>query len=480
MSLQEESLFSRAARARGGSSAAPLSDRMRPRRLEEVLGQRHLIGPGKWLRRAIERDRPFSVIFWGPPGVGKTSLAHVIATSTRRRFVPFSAVLGGLPELRTILKEATEALQLRAEGTVLFVDEIHRFNKAQQDAFLPHVERGTITLIGATTENPSFAVNGAVLSRAKALRLHALSEDDLLPLLERALRDAERGLASHGVGLTDDALRALARAADGDARRALNLLETAVEICGGLDDETTETASTTGGPLLEGATRILDVEQLASLLNDRSLLYDRSGEEHYNVVSAWIKSMRGSDPDAAIYWLMRMVEAGEDPLFLLRRLMIFASEDVGNADPRALGVATAADHSFRRMGLPEGLYPLAHACLYLASCPKSGAVGAAFRGAREAIEAHGTLEVPLRLRNAATGLMRREGYGSGYRTAHDFDEGFVPGEQYLPESLVGQRFYRPTQHGLEKAIGERLERITRARGGEERPKNAEGSDEPSS
>lgn len=463
MTPDGDSLFSRAARARGGASSAPLSDRMRPRHLDEVAGQRHLIGPGKWLRCAIEQDRPFSLIFWGPPGVGKTTLAHVIAASTRRRFVPFSAVLGGLPELRAILKEAMDALQLRGEGTVLFVDEIHRFNKAQQDAFLPHVERGTITLIGATTENPSFAVNGAVLSRAKALRLHALSEDDLLPLLERALADPERGVARSGIRWTDAALRALARAADGDARRALNLLETAVELCGSAEPEQAASRSPDEVSDREPPSLVLDVERLASLLDDSSLLYDRSGEEHYNVVSAWIKSMRGSDPDAAIYWLMRMVEAGEDPLFLLRRLMIFASEDVGNADPRALGVATAADHAFRRMGLPEGLYPLAHACLYLASCPKSGAVGSAYHAAREAIERYGTLEVPLKLRNAVTGLMRREGYGSGYRYAHDFDQGFAPGEHYLPEPLVGRQFYRPTQHGLEKAIGERLERVGRAR-----------------
>jgi putative ATPase len=330
----------------------------------------------------------------------------------------------------------------------LFVDEIHRFNKSQQDAFLPHLENGTVTLIGATTENPSFAVNAAVLSRCKVFRLEALSDTDLATLLRRALSDSERGLGARQLEADDDALQAIARSARGDARRALGLMETAVS-------------------LIEGDGRV-DLALVERASEERTLLYDKSGEEHYNVVSALIKSMRGSDPDAAIYWLMRMLEAGDDPLFILRRLMIFASEDVGNADPRALGIAVNADAAFRRMGMPEGLYPIAHACLYLASCPKSNSVGRAFSAARAAIAKRGALPVPDKLRNAPTKLMKEAGYGEGYQYAHNFDEGFVPGETYLPDELARTRFYEPTDHGLEKSIRERLERI-RAAGKPEKP-----------
>lgn len=424
---------------------------MRPEHITEVCGQKHLVAEGKWLRRAIDSDKVPSLIFWGPPGVGKTTLARVIAAQTKRRFVPFSAVLGGVPELRTILKEADEDRRYRGISTVLFIDEIHRFNKAQQDAFLPHVEAGTVTLIGATTENPSFAINAAVLSRAKVQRLNPLDEEDLLELVSRALRDEKKGLGGQLVDADEEALRTICRSAGGDARRALGILEAAV---------TVGVAS-----LAEGETAKLRPEDLADFVDNKTLLYDKSGEEHYNVVSALIKSMRGSDPDAALYWLMRMVEAGDDPLFLLRRLMIFASEDVGNADPRALQVAVSADDAFRRMGYPEGIYPLAHACLYLASCPKSGAVGKAWHRAREVVREQGALPVPMKLRNAPTRLMKSEGYGVGYESAHDFAEGFAPGETYLPDELVGIRFYEPTNQGLEKAIGERLERIRAARGG---------------
>jgi len=456
-----EGLFERAGRLGrlDPANRAPLPDRMRPQTLDEVVGQTHLVGPGKWLRQSIVGDSLGSLIFWGPPGVGKTSLAQVIARATRRKFVPFSAVLGGVPELRTILKEAEEERKYRGGSTILFVDEIHRFNKAQQDAFLPHVERGTVTLIGATTENPSFAVNAAVLSRARVLKLDTLSTDDLLSLLQRALLDRERGVTGHGLEFTPEALLVMAEAADGDARRALHLLEEAVNVlgaprraAGGAQDAAEEL----------GTPRIVERQELAPLIENKTLLYDKSGDEHYNVISAFIKSMRGSDPDAAIYWLMRMVEAGEDPLFLLRRMMIFASEDVGNADPRALSVAVDADQAFRRMGMPEGLYPMAHACLYLASCPKSGAVGKAFSAARAMIQARGALPVPKKLRNAPTRIMKDEGYGDGYQYAHDFDEGFVPGETYLPDAIVGTRFYHPTKHGLEQSIKERLERIRAA------------------
>ncbi|MCK6533263.1 MAG: replication-associated recombination protein A [Polyangiaceae bacterium] len=415
---------------------------MRPRALGDVVGQRHLIGEGKWLADAILRDRVPSLLLWGPPGAGKTSLAHVIAGSTRSEFVPFSAVLGGVAELREIIDAARERLAYQGRRTTLFVDEIHRFNKSQQDAFLPHVEAGTITLIGATTENPSFSVNAAVLSRCKVLRLHALDEDDLAGLLARALSDGERGLGARLVTAAPEALRLIAQSASGDARRALGLLETAVT-------------------LLPEGQATLEPDDVKRGAEERTLLYDKSGEEHYNVSSALIKAMRGNDPDAAIYWLLRMLDAGDDPLFLSRRLIIFASEDVGNADPRALQVAVAADDAFRRVGLPEGVYPLAHACLYLASCPKSNAVKRAIEATRASLAERGALPVPMKLRNAVTPLMRDEGYGQGYQYAHDFPGSHVAGESYLPDELVGRRLYQPSNEGLEKQIRERLERINR-------------------
>jgi putative ATPase len=445
----QPTLLSAAARqGKLGGPAAPLADRMRPRSLDEVVGQSTLLGPGKLLASSIQGDRVPSMILWGPPGSGKTTLAHVVSHATRSEFVPFSAVLGGVAELREIIAAAKERRAYQGKSTILFVDEIHRFNKSQQDAFLPHLENGTVTLIGATTENPSFAVNAAVLSRCKVFRLEALSDTDLATLLRRALSDSERGLGARQLEADDDALQAIARSARGDARRALGLMETAVS-------------------LIEGDGRV-DLALVERASEERTLLYDKSGEEHYNVVSALIKSMRGSDPDAAIYWLMRMLEAGDDPLFILRRLMIFASEDVGNADPRALGIAVNADAAFRRMGMPEGLYPIAHACLYLASCPKSNSVGRAFSAARAAIAKRGALPVPDKLRNAPTKLMKEAGYGEGYQYAHNFDEGFVPGETYLPDELARTRFYEPTDHGLEKSIRERLERI-RAAGKPEKP-----------
>jgi putative ATPase len=422
-----------------GQPPPPLADRMRPRSLEEVVGQKQLLREGKLLREVIQKDRVPSLILWGPPGSGKTTLANVISELTRAEFVRFSAVLGGLPELREQLAAARERRAYQGKPTILFVDEIHRFNKGQQDAFLPHVEDGTITLIGATTENPSFSVNAAVLSRSRVFRLEALDETDLSLLLQRALTDAERGLGHLALDVDPAAVTAIARAARGDARRALGMLETAVS-------------------MLDGGAR-LDLAVVEAAAESATLAYDKSGEEHYNVASALIKSMRGSDPDAALYWLLRMLDAGEDPLFLLRRLMIFASEDVGNADPRAIAVATSADAAFRRMGMPEGIYPIAHACLYLASCPKSAAVKAAIGAARAAIAEHGALPVPKKLRNAVTRLMKDEGYGTGYQYPPDFEGSVVPGETYLPEALEDARFYNPTQQGLEQAIGERLARL---------------------
>ncbi|MGO8994812.1 MAG: replication-associated recombination protein A [Polyangiaceae bacterium] len=438
-----DTLFTAAARrdpARAG--AVPLAERMRPQSVADFVGQAHLFGPNKLLARALASDRIPSMILWGPPGVGKTTLGRILAAQTKHRFVPFSAVLGSVAELRTVVAEAKEKLAYAGERTLVFVDEIHRFNKSQQDAFLPHVENGTITLIGATTENPSFAVNAALLSRCKVFRLEALGEPELVTLLSRALADEKNGLGALHASASDEVLAAIAHLARGDARRALTTLELAADY-----------AKSQEGPT------VLSMETVQASQEERTLLYDKSGEEHYNVVSAFIKSMRGSDPDAAVYWMMRMLEAGDDPLFVLRRMLIFASEDVGNADPRALMVAVAADQAFRRMGMPEGLYPLAHACVYLASAPKSNAVNVAWHRAKELVAEHGALAVPKKLRNAVTKLMKEEGYGEGYKYAHNFDEGVVPGETYLPDELVGQVLYEPTERGEEARIKARLEAI---------------------
>ena len=392
---------------------APLAERMRPQTLEAYLGQRHVLGDGQFLTRAITEDRMPSIILWGPPGSGKTSLGRVIAGQTKAELVQFSAVLGSLAELRAIVDEASKRRGERGQRTIVFVDEIHRFNKAQQDAFLPHVERGTITLVGATTENPSFAVNAALLSRCKVFRLNALDDADLVALLERAIRqDAE--IAALRLEVDPKALLAIAKDARGDARRALTTLEMAAAHA-------------------RATTLRIDIETVASAQTHATLLYDKTGEEHYNVVSAFIKSMRASDPDAAIYWMMRMLEAGDDPLFVSRRMIIFASEDVGDADAQALVVANAADQAFRRLGLPEGIYPLAQAALYLANAPKSRAVGDAWQAAKAAIAEHGALPVPLGLRNAVTKLMRDEGYGGG----------LPEGATHLPEALTGAKFWKP-------------------------------------
>ncbi len=444
-----ETLFGAAQRKEanegGGSGQIPLAERMRPRTLAELVGQTHLVGPGKLLARAIANDRVPSMILWGPPGIGKTTMGRVVAELTKAHFVPFSAVLGSLQDLRGIVHDAKERKGYQGLRTIVFVDEIHRFNKGQQDAFLPHVENGTITLIGATTENPSFAVNAALLSRCKVFHLEALGTAELTTLLSRALSDAERGLGARGLTAADDALAAISQAAGGDARRALTTLEVVAEDVDG-----------SGG-------KQITLASVAATQERTPLLYDKSGEEHYNVVSAFIKSMRGSDPDAALYWMMRMIEAGEDPLFVLRRMIIFASEDVGNADPRALVVVTSADAAFRRMGMPEGMYPLAHAALYLACAPKSNAVKNAWQRAKAAIEERGALPVPKKLRNAVTKLMKDDGYGDGYKYAHDFDEGVVPGETYLPDALAGERFYEPSPRGEETRIRARLEELRKPR-----------------
>ncbi|MBX3271387.1 MAG: replication-associated recombination protein A [Sandaracinaceae bacterium] len=417
----------------------PLSDRMRPRTLDEMVGQAHVLSPDKLLAKAIRADRIPSMILWGPPGTGKTTLAQVVAHDTSADFEPFSAVLGGVPELRKIIARAEERKKYGGRRTILFVDEIHRFNKAQQDALLPHVERGTVVLIGATTENPSFAVNAALLSRARVFRLEPLDEGALAALLRRALEDTERGLGRLGVRADDAAITTIAKLARGDARRALGALELAA-----------------GEAAASG--RAMDEALVREALADRTLLYDKSGEEHHNVVSAFIKSMRGNDPDAAIYWMMRMLEAGDDPRFVLRRMIIFASEDVGNADPVALSTAVAADAAFARLGMPEGMFAMAQCCTYLASTVKSNASYAAWTAAQEDVREHGPLPVPLKLRNAPTAAMKAWGYGEGYRYPHD-EGGHAAGETYLPDALAGRRYYVPREAGFESKLRARLRRL---------------------
>ena len=413
----------------------PLADRMRPRTLDEVLGQDHLLGPGRVLRVALERGELHSMILWGPPGSGKTTLASLMAHVAGARFLAFSAVLSGVKEIRQVVAEAETALVRRRERTILFVDEIHRFNRAQQDAFLPHVEKGTLVLIGATTENPSFEVNAALLSRCRVYVLRPLGEADVSAILRRALADRERGLGEAGARVTDDALALVARLASGDARSALNILELAVQLAGA-ERGVTETS------IREAAQR-------------RALLYDKAGEEHYNLISALHKSLRDSDPDAALYWMTRMLESGEDPLYVARRLVRFASEDVGNADPAALTLALAARDAYHFLGSPEGELALAQATLYLALAPKSNAAYVAYDEARKDVRERPAEPVPLHIRNAPTGLMRDLGYGTGYRYAHDAPDARVD-QEHLPDALRGRRYYRPTDRGLEAELGRRL------------------------
>ena len=438
-------------------SHAPLAARLRPRTLDEFVGQEHIIGPGTVLRKSIEAGRPPSLILWGPPGTGKTTLARLIANMTKAQFMAISAVTSGVADLRRIVQEARDLRQSTAESTILLIDEVHRFNKAQQDAILPHVEDGSVVLIGATTENPSFEVISPLLSRARVFALKQLDQEQLRQIIHRALADEERGLGRMGVALAPEAEGLLLEVANGDARSALNGLELAAE-------------GTT--PDADGR-RTVTGDAMADALQSRSLRYDRASDQHYDAISAFIKSVRGSDPDAAIYWLARMLEAGEDPLFVARRLVILAAEDVGLADPQALSVAVAAQQAAHFIGMPESYLPLAEATLYLATAPKSNSGLTAYQNAKADVQKLGNLPVPLHLRNAATGLMRGMGYGQGYRYAHQF-EGHQVEQQHLPDELAGHEYYSAGAEGYEGKLAKRLREWgkrtrTRARPGDQKP-----------
>jgi len=410
------------------------------------MGQKHVVEEGTLIRHAIEQDRIFSMILWGPPGCGKTTLARITAGETSCHFVHFSAVLSGIKEIRSVIEDAKNQQKLYHKRTVLFVDEIHRFNKAQQDAFLHHVESGLITLIGATTENPSFEVIPPLMSRCRVITLKALSSKDIAAIIDGALKDKERGLGIIDLNISEDALSHLVRIADGDARAALNNLEVAASLVVSASD-----------PPLEGKTLQIKLQDIELALEKKALLYDKSGEEHYNLISAFHKSLRGSDPDAAVYWLGRMLSAGEDPFYIARRMVRFASEDVGNADPNALGVALSAMEAFRFLGAPEGELALAQAAVYLATSPKSNSIYSAYGNVKEAIKSSGALPVPFHIRNAPTGLMTELGYGKDYKYAHDYEDAYIP-QDYLPEKLEGRTYYVPTDRGFEKTIKQRLDR----------------------
>jgi len=420
---------------------SPLADKVRPRNMDEFVGQTHILGEGTLLRAAIEKDQVPSLILWGPPGSGKTTLAAIIAHTTGSIFVRFSAVTSGIKELRLEIAHAKEARE-KNKKTVLFVDEIHRWNKAQQDAFLPHVEDGTVILIGATTENPSFEVISALLSRCRVFTLKPLEEDHIAKILRNALQDEERGLGQHSIDVGDEGLLFLAKSSGGDARVALNAMELAFQI---QREHSGDDASVT-----------LTEDVFSEALQKRSLLYDKAGEEHFNLISALHKSLRGSDPDAALYWIARMMEAGEHPMYLARRMVRFASEDIGNADPQALVISLAAQQAYHFLGSPEGDLALAQAAVYLATCPKSNAIYVAYDKALEDVRQHGTLPSPLHIRNAPTKLMEEMEYGKGYKYAHEYEDAYVA-QEYLPDELQGQQYYDPPERGFEREIRRRLE-----------------------
>lgn len=428
-------LFELNSDARGGR-LPPLAERMRPKTLDEFVGQEHLLGPGKLLRELTEAGELRSLILWGPPGSGKTTLAQILAGAAGAVCVPFSAVTSGVKDLKKIIHEAEE-FQRRGKRTVLFVDEIHHFNKSQQDNFLPHVERGTLILIGATTENPSFEVISPLLSRCQVLVLYPLAAEDINKIVERAMTDRQRGLGTWRLEMTDEAREFLIQHSQGDCRVALNALENAATLA------------------RKNKKNQIEVSQVQEALQRKPLQYDKAGEEHYNIISAFIKSLRGSDPDAALYWMMRMIEAGEDPLFIARRMVIFAAEDIGNADPQALQVAVAAKDAFHFVGLPEGKIPLAQAVTYLATAPKSNASYKAMLAAAEDVHQHGALPVPLHLRNAPTPLMQKLGYGKSYKYAHNYP-GHIVEQEHLPKELKDKKYYAPSDSGFENQIKERL------------------------
>ena len=453
------SLFDDPEPAAADLAGTPLAERMRPATFDELVGQADILGPGKPLREAIERDRLQSIILWGPPGTGKTTLARLIAKVTRARFVSFSAVLAGIKEIKEVMAAAERTRRATGRRTIVFVDEIHRFNKSQQDAFLPRVEAGDIVLVGATTENPSFEVNAALLSRSKVFVLRGLTEDEVAGILNRALSDPDRGLGSQPLDVEPAALRTMARFSNGDARAALNLLELAA-------------AAAVADPS-DGRLKVnLDLVQQA--VQRRALMYDKGGEEHYNVISALHKSMRNSDPDAAVYWLARMVEAGEDPLYIARRLVRFASEDIGNADPQALTVAVAAKDAVHFIGMPEGNTALAQCVVYLATAPKSNAVYVAYNEAAADALNEIADPVPLHIRNAPTPLMRDLKYGKGYRYAHNEPEG-VAEMDCLPPTLQGKKYYQPTDRGFEREIRTRMEGWQKAR--QKAPRRSDDTDD---
>jgi putative ATPase len=445
-------LFQRSAEK--GRVNQPLAERMRPVSLDEFVGQEHLLAPGKLLAGLAGGGRLPSLLLWGPPGTGKTTLARLLAARERAHFSTLSAVNAGVKDLREAVALAAERRDQHRMRTILFVDEIHRFSRSQQDALLPHVEAGTVTFVGATTENPSFEVIAPLLSRCRVIRLEPLEDESLRAIAARALADSERGLGGRGIELEEEAQARLVAQSGGDARRMLNALEVAADLA---ETAAPEAAAPGAGPRI-------GVSHIEEALQQRTLLYDRAGDEHYGVVSAFIKSMRGSDPDAAAYWMTRMLEAGEEPRFILRRMVIFASEDIGNADPQALVVATAALAAFELVGLPEGALPLTQCAVYLACAPKSNTTLTTYAAARRAVRERGALPVPAKLRNAVTGLDRKMGHGAEYKYPHDFAGHYVP-ETYLPDALAGARFYEPSDSGEEKAIGPRLaEWRRRARG----------------
>ena len=436
-----ESLFDRQRRMDAGRNA-PLAERMRPRTFDEFVGQQQVVGSDRVLFRAIAAGRLPSFILWGPPGTGKTTLARLVATATQAAFEPVSAVTSGVADLRRIVAEARDRRGMHGQATILFVDEIHRFNKAQQDVILPHVEDGTVTLIGATTENPSFEVIAPLLSRSRVFALQSLTPQEVEAIVNRAAEDHERGLGEMNVSVAADAMSHLVNIANGDARVALNALETAAY-------------ATT--PDADGGTRLIDLDTIADALQRRSPMYDKAGDSHYDTISAFIKSVRGSSPDGALYWLARMIESGEDPLFIARRLVILASEDIGLADPQALTVAVAAQQAVHFIGMPEGRIPLAEATVYLATAPKSNTAYAALNEAIADVRRLPNDPVPLHLRNAVTGMMHQMGYGKDYKYSHDYEGHFAP-QEYLPPQLQNRRYYHPGTEGAEREITERLRR----------------------